>query len=531
MKYSKSIFIIVMIILIIIAGISGFLAGKYASPSKNSATTTVENVTYVKQVSSSDFFPPAGVGNTEDYLINPVFPAHTIAGQYAYVTQGNGRVFIGGLYYTGNGYLAGAKGAAVVASMLAYQPLTQYDYYLYITAPSTINVGGAVKTDSATVMYLASMLGQVANLNKSMYFLGDVGLEGYMYSTGVVYQRIVQLYQGGIYYLVVPQMMALAEGQNFQMAEHFAKEHNITLLTAESIPQMYQLETSYSLSQPVGYMDLQYNASVGYQYLSAIYHTLLNESANQTAKEMAKKYWAQAESLANEGNYTAFYFLPNPAVSAIQVLYNNNYNLSMEVQRAVGSAISSMDLWKIETAAEADYLFGSGNLSEEILAEAWASLSLSINVGPTITPYGLYQGLYNEYVTDVYAAEYYDAVTGSNYGNVTLLNDVLKDPNVVYDYGFFSNYYSQLALNFSYYFLKQLNSTSQSVVKSSIYSYMVNEDKALQDAAAYYDAPSIVGEIAIEYGTSAHNLAYLYLAMPFVRFTMNTEQLTWYASV
>jgi uncharacterized protein len=68
------------------------------------------------------------------------------------------------------------------------------------------------------------------------------------------------------------------------------------------------------------------------------------------------------------------------------------------------------------------------------------------------------------------------------------------------------------------------------VVKSSIYSWLVNEDKALQDAAAYYDGPSIV-EIAMEYGTSVRNLAYLYLAMPFIRFTMNAEQLTWYATV
>jgi len=471
--------------------------------------------------------PPASLGNSEDYLINPVFPAHTIASQYAYVTYGNGRVFIGGFYLSGNGYLAGAKGAAVVSSMLAYQPLTSYDYYLYITAPSCINVAGAVKTDSATVMFLASMLGQESSLNKSMYFLGDVGLEGYMYSTGVVYQRIVQLYNGGIYYLVVPKMMALAEGKNYQMAQEFALQHHEVLLTVCSIPQMYQMETSEPLPQPIGYLDLQYNASAGYYYLCSLYKELNSSVSNQTVKEEALSCWLKAVGLAEEGDYYAFYFYPNPAINAIALLYSqdSSFNIDEEVCKAVNCA--GNNLWRIETAAEAAYL-AQGNISDKILADAWAALSLSITSGPTITPLGLYEGVYNAYVIDVYAAEYYDAVTGSKAGNLTLLTDVFDNHNLIYDYGFFANYYAKLAIDFRNYFLDQLNSTALQEVETSICNYMIHEDQILENAAAYYDGPSVVGYIMMSYGMENHNLCYLYYAMPFIRMTMNMEQLTWY---
>ncbi|QXJ28742.1 hypothetical protein J5U23_01611 [Saccharolobus shibatae B12] len=516
---NKYILVSVLLILVIVSGVVGYLVG-----STNDKTT--QTIVQEQKVIAYPQSDPANLGNGEDYLINPVFPYHTIAAQYAYVTPGEGLVFIGNPYISGNGYLAGAKGAAVVSSMLAYQPLTSYNYYLYINSPSCINVGGAVKTDSATVMYLVSMLNEQSSLNKSLYFLGDVGLEGYMYSTGVVYQRIVQLYEGGIYYLVVPQMMALAEGQNYQMALQFAKEHGEVLYTVSSIPQIYQIVTQLQLPQPKGYMDLPINFSVGFKYLSQIYSTLYNESTNATAKAMAQKYWSEAESLAKSGNYTTFYFLPNPAVNAIELLYQNNYNLSAEVDKAILEASNLSNLWKIETAGEAVYLF-TGNLSDEILANAWASLSLSINVGPSITPYGFYQGLYNAFITDLYAAEYVNSVTNSQYGNISLLLQTYRNPNVIYDFGFFSNYYAKMAMEFRDYFLRQLNNTDQQVVLNSIYSYMANETQILENAAAYYDGPSVVGYLMMSYGMQTHNLALLYYSMPFTRFAMNTEELTW----
>ncbi|WP_369611247.1 serine protease [Sulfurisphaera javensis] len=527
---NKIILVSIIAILIIISGISGYLIALQKSHGTQIATVTTTSTvtqTITSQQVISPLVDPANLGNGEDYLINPVFPDHTIASQYAYVTPGEGLVFIGNPYLSGNGYLAGAKGAAVVASMLAYQPLTVYNYYLYINSPSCINVPGAVKTDSATVMYLASMLNQQSSLDKSLYFLGDVGLEGYMYSTGVVYQRIVQLYQGGIYYLVVPQMMALAEGQNYQMALQFAKEHNEVLYTVSSIPQIYQIVTGTSLPQPKGYIDFPINFSVGYYYLAKVYEELYNESTNTTAKQMASQYWSEAEKLAEEGNYTAFYFLPNPAVSAIEILYQPSYNLQSEIQLAIQDASNLTNLWKIETASEAAYL-SQGNISEKILANAWAALSISINAGPSISPYGFYQGLYNEFLVDLYAAEYLDSVTNSHYGNITLLLQVYRNPNVIYDFGFFANYYAQLAIQFRNYFLKQLNSTDEQLVLNSIYSYMANETQILEDAAAYYDGPSVVGYLMMEYGLQTHNLNLLYYSMPFDRFVMNTEELNWY---
>jgi len=526
----KKIVLIGLIILIIIAGIGGYLIGlNSAHPTQESKKTVYENTTIVKTIyeQQSSYSDPANLGNIENYLINPVFPDKTIAAQYAYVTPGNGLVFIGNPYISGNGYLAGAKGAAVVASLLAYQPLISYNYYLYINAPYYINVPGAVKTDSATVMFLSSMLGQQSSLNKSLYFLGDVGLEGYMYSTGVVYQRIVQLYNGGIYYLVVPQMMALAEGQNYQMALEFAKEHGEVLYTVSSIPQIYQIVTGTQLPQPQGYLDFPINFSTGYYYLVKVYNTLYNQSTNSTAKQIAAKYFAEAENLSKQSDYLAFYVLPNPLVSAIQVLLPQNYNLSYEVNMAVQQSMSLSNLWQIETAAEAEYLYMSGNISDQILANAWAALSLSITVGPTITPEGFYQGLYNAFLTDLYAAEYLDSVTNANYGNITLILQVYRNPNVIYDYGFYSNYYAMMAMEFRDYFLKQLNSTDQQIVLNSIYEYMANETHILENAAAYYDGPSVVGYIFMVNGLNNHSLNYLYYSMPFIRFTMNTEELTW----
>lgn len=517
----ENIIVILLVILILMAGVIGYLIGTKGPTNYQTVQRIVVQTVYQD---------PANIGNGEDYLINPVFPDKTIAAQYAYVTPGDGLVFIGNPFSSGNGYLAGAKGAAVIASMLAYQPLIAYNYYLYINAPSYINVPGAVKTDSATVMYLASMLGQQSALNKSMYFLGDVGLEGYMYSTGVVYQRIVQLYQGGIYYLVVPEMMALAEGQNYQMALQFAEEHHEVLYTVNSIPQIYEIVTSSPLPQPKGYIDFPVNLSVGFEYLSSLYSQLYNSTSNATAKEIASSYWNEAEGLAKEGNYTAFYVLPNPAVQAIEVLYQANpeVNLSVEVEKAVTKAENLSNLWAIETAAEADYLYKTGNLSDEILANSWAALSLSINVGPIITPEGFYQGLYNAFLIDLYAAEYLDSVTGIDYGNVTLILQVYRNPDVIYDYGFFANYYAEMAMAFRNYFLKQLNSTDEQLVLNSIYQYMTNETQALENAAAYYDGPSLVGYILMEEGLASHNLNLLYYSMPFIRMTMNTEQLTWY---
>jgi uncharacterized protein len=168
-------------------------------------------------------------------------------------------------------------------------------------------------------------------------------------------------------------------------------------------------------------------------------------STNQTAKNISYTYWLKAEGLAEEGDYLAFYFLPNPAVNAIYYLLNStNYNIFSEVYNVVARAsylnnIWENNIWKIETAAETAYLY-DGNTSDKILANSWAALSLSINVGPSITPYGFYQGLYNAFPIDVYAYEYYDSVTGSGYGNITLLTDIYNNPNILYDYGFFSNY-------------------------------------------------------------------------------------------
>jgi len=525
MDIKKSILLYILIIMIVVAAIAGFLIGENLKTSPKTYTTTVissspstvtESVGYVGD-------PPASLGNGEDYLINPVFPAHTIASQYGYTTYGNGRVLIGGLYSSGNGYLAGAKGAAVIASMFGGQPLISYNYYLYITAPSPINVGGAVKTDSATVMFLASMLGQEPYLNKSMYFLGDVGLEGYMYSTGVVYQRIVQLNQGGIYYLVVPKMMALAEGQNYQMAQEYSKEHNETLYTVCDIPQIYKIETSQQIPQPKGYIDFQVNLSSGYEAMVQLYNEFYAH-ANSSQRNEASNYYQEAQALASKGDYFEFYLPNNPMVMALESVYNGS---PIElINESENHAEQTGNLWALETAAEAEYLY-HGNLSDVMDSIAWAGLSISLSAGPTITPYGLYQGVYNAYVMDMYAAEYYDAVTGSSYGNVSLLTDVMKNPNLVYDYGFFANYYATLAINLSDYFVKQLNSTAQGIVESSIQNYMENEVSSLQSQAAYFDGPSLVGYILMNDGT----IYSLYHAMPFIRMSENTEELTWYNAV
>ncbi|WP_054846321.1 hypothetical protein [Sulfuracidifex tepidarius] len=511
--------------MIVVAAVAGFLIGERATTSPQASTTIVTSSTTSTVTESVGYIgdPPASVGNGEDYLINPVFPAHTIASQYGYVTYGNGRVFIGGLYSSGNGYLAGAKGAAVIASMFAGQPLTSYDYYLYITAPSPINVGGAVKTDSATVMFLASMLGQESYLNKSMYFLGDVGLEGYMYSTGVVYQRIVQLNQGGIYYLVVPKMMALAEGQNYQMAQEYAKQHNETLYTVCDIPQIYEIETSQQVPQAHGYIDFQANLSSGYEAMVQVYNEFYAH-ANSSEKGKANQYYQEAQKLASEGDYFQFYVPNNPMVMALESVYNGS-PIGL-INEAETHAEESYNLWAIETSAEAEYLY-HGNLSDMMDSIAWAGLSISLSAGPTITPYGLYQGVYNAYVMDMYAAEYYDAITGSSYGNVSLLTDVMNNPNLLYDYGFLANYYATLAMNLSNYFIKQLNSTAQGIVESSIQHYMENEVSSLQSQAAYFDGPSLVGYILMNDGSTYS----LYHAMPFIRMSENTEELTWYNAV
>lgn len=50
-------------------------------------------------------------------------------------------------------------------------------------------------------------------------------------------------------------------------------------------------------------------------------------------------------------------------------------------------------------------------------------------------------------------------------------------------------------MNFSEYFLKQLNSTSKNLVETSIQKYMENEVPLLEDQAAYYDGPSLVAYI------------------------------------
>ncbi|QXJ32052.1 hypothetical protein J5U22_01583 [Saccharolobus shibatae] len=94
---------------------------------------------------------------------------------------------------------------------------------------------------------------------------------------------------------------------------------------------------------------------------------------------------------------------------------------------------------------------------------------------------------------------------------------------MIYDFGFFSNYYAKMAMEFRDYFLKQLNNTDQQVVLNSIYSYMANETQILENAAAYYDGPSVVGYLMMSYGMQTHNLALLYYSMPFTRFAMNTE--------
>ena len=60
------------------------------------------------------------------------------------------------------------------------------------------------------------------------------------------------------------------------------------------------------------------------------------------------------------------------------------------------------------------------------------------------------------------------------------------------------------------------------------YQYTANETRALEDASAYDDGPSLVGYILVQDGLSSHNLDLLYYSMPFTRMTMNTEQLTWY---
>ena len=60
------------------------------------------------------------------------------------------------------------------------------------------------------------------------------------------------------------------------------------------------------------------------------------------------------------------------------------------------------------------------------------------------------------------------------------------------------------------------------------YQHTANETYVLEDAAAYNDGPSLVGYILMREGLSSHNLDLLYCSMPFIRMTMNTEQLTWY---
>ena len=84
-----------------------------------------------------------------------------------------------------------------------------------------------------------------------------------------------------------------------------------------------------------------------------------------------------------------------------------------------------------------------------------------------------------------------------------------------------------MAMEFRDYFLKQLNSTDQQIVLNSIYEYMPNETHILENAAAYYDGPSVIGYIFMVNGLNNHSLNYLYYSMPFIRYTMNTEELTW----
>lgn len=81
-------------------------------------------------------------------------------------------------------------------------------------------------------------------------------------------------------------------------------------------------------------------------------------------------------------------------------------------------------------------------------------------------------------------------------------------------------------IQFRNYYLKQFNTTSQQLILNSIYSYMSNETKILGDAA-YYEGPSVVGYLMMTYGTETHSLNLLYFSTPFIRFVMNTEQLTW----
>ena len=57
---------------------------------------------------------------------------------------------------------------------------------------------------------------------------------------------------------------------------------------------------------------------------------------------------------------------------------------------------------------------------------------------------------------------------------------------------------------------------------------MANETYVLEDAAAYNDGPPLVGYILMQEGLSSHNSSLLYCSMPFIRMTMNTEQLVWY---
>jgi uncharacterized protein len=57
---------------------------------------------------------------------------------------------------------------------------------------------------------------------------------------------------------------------------------------------------------------------------------------------------------------------------------------------------------------------------------------------------------------------------------------------------------------------------------------MKNLTIILENAAAYYDGPSVVGYILMKAGETTSNLNLLYYSMAFIRFTMNTEQLTWY---
>jgi hypothetical protein len=69
---------ILLVILIILAGIVGYLLGQKSSYTEPMSTQTMKqeivNETTVIKTVYSPSGDPASIGNGEDYLINPVFP-------------------------------------------------------------------------------------------------------------------------------------------------------------------------------------------------------------------------------------------------------------------------------------------------------------------------------------------------------------------------------------------------------------------------------------------------------------------------